>query len=797
MKIVILGTEGQLAQSFRKLTTQLANNTTQQSVVRPRNGTKNNTPPIIDLFSLNAQSPLSKCEFIFLKRDQIDFSQPEKVLAQLEFLKPNIVINSAAYTAVDKAETEKELAYQINALTPIRISHWCKENNALMIHYSTDYVFDGSGVEPKSENDPTNPVNYYGFTKRASEEGILQSGCPYLIFRISWVYNEVGTNFVKTMLRLGSQREELKIVNDQVGYPSYAQDIAGATLQIIENCLLQNIENGLVSLDNEKTSQPTFFKVEWPREIYHLSSHTHATSWFQFAQTIFQYGKELGFSLVVKNVIPITSAEFPTPAKRPLNSRLNSEKIRNGINIVLPDWKNSLLRCMQEMKKLESKETQDSGASTSIVKTAVILAGGKGTRLGAETAHLPKPMIDIEGKPLLQWQIEWLKDQGIHKVFFLTGHLSDVIEKHFKDGSQFGVKIEYVIEKEPLGTAGALAQLEPQIKEPFYVIYGDLFLNLDLSRINQFHTNTKGMGVLVVHPNDHPHDSDLVVVGDNSRITSMLPKPRPAGYYQNLVNAAVYLFEPTVFKYLRNRNGQDLARDVFPELVQKESVYAYSTPEYLKDMGTPDRLAKVRNDVKIKKPLKWCLTQPRPTAFIDRDGVICKHVPFLDDINDFELINGVPEAIRKLNQAGWLTIVVTNQSMLAMGKITQQELQEIHNKMETQLGDQGAWLDHIFYCPHHPDKGHEGEVPELKIICDCRKPETGMIKQAMQIYNVDLAKSVMIGDSWRDILLGKKMNFKTLGVKGGEGFIDKKTMAKVEPDIICETLLEAVNKVLA
>jgi dTDP-4-dehydrorhamnose reductase len=307
--ILILGSEGQLAQSFKNL-------------LSDRNAalTLKNVSPNDFLGS-------DFLEFKVLGRNEIDFINPDATIKKIAEYEPKWIINTAAYTMVDKAESEKELCFQINALTPIRIAHWCKEEHVNLIHYSTDYVFNGAGDVPWVETDKTDPINYYGQTKRASEEGIIQSECAHLIFRISWVYNYIGTNFVKTMLRLGAEREELKIVSDQVGYPSYAPDIAKATLE----CMLNFID-----------------KKSAPSELLHLSSSDH-TTWYQFAQTIFSKARTLGIPLKVKNVVPITTAEYPAPAKRILNSRLNSDKIKELYNITLPNWEKSLENCLTKL----------------------------------------------------------------------------------------------------------------------------------------------------------------------------------------------------------------------------------------------------------------------------------------------------------------------------------------------------------------------------------------------------------------------------------------------------------------
>jgi mannose-1-phosphate guanylyltransferase / phosphomannomutase len=432
----------------------------------------------------------------------------------------------------------------------------------------------------------------------------------------------------------------------------------------------------------------------------------------------------------------------------------------------------------------------------SIPQTAVILAGGKGTRLGSETRNLPKPMIDIDGKPLLQLQLEWLKSYGIKTVYLLTGHLTEVIHEYFEEFPVTGVDLQIIAEAAPLGTAGALGQLRDQLKEPFWVVYGDLVTWLSLDKIFAAHEKFGASHTLIVHPNDHPYDSDLVIVDSNSRVTKFLTKPHPPELIaRNLVNAAVYLLSPSIFNYISETNRGDLARDIFPNFILHEKVFAYSSPEYLKDMGTPDRLARVRNDWKSGKVKKLHGESPRPTVFLDRDGVVIEYVPEIHRHEDVKLRPGVAEAIQKLNRAGILVVVATNQPMIAKGLLTPEELDFIHAKIETLLGEKGAWIDKIYYCPHHPDKGFEGERPELKLECRCRKPNTGMLEQACEEFKIDRTQSWMIGDTWRDIECGQKFGLRTLGIKGGAGYpySEKK---KFEPEAVHDGLASAVEVIL-
>ena len=252
---------------------------------------------------------------------EADFTQPETVLAALEKYRPEIILNTAAYTAVDKAESEELAALQVNGLTPGVIAEWAAKHDALLVHYSTDYVFDGSGGNARNEAAPTAPLSAYGRTKLMGEREIAKAGGRYFIFRLCWVYDEDGKNFLNTMLRLGADREQLSVVADQIGAPTYAGDIAEATLQAMA-------------------------KPDAPSGIYHFCN-SGETSWHGFALAIFEEAAARGQAVKVQEVKAIATADYPTPAKRPLNSRLDCRKFREVFGWAqIPDWRSALNRCM-------------------------------------------------------------------------------------------------------------------------------------------------------------------------------------------------------------------------------------------------------------------------------------------------------------------------------------------------------------------------------------------------------------------------------------------------------------------
>lgn len=416
----------------------------------------------------------------------------------------------------------------------------------------------------------------------------------------------------------------------------------------------------------------------------------------------------------------------------------------------------------------------------------VIMAGGKGTRISSVASDIPKPMIKIEGIPVLEREIECLRDQGFDDIIITVSHLGNIIMDYFGDGSgkspatgkKFNVHIEYYFEKEPLGNAGALFKIKDKLTSDFLLLNADAMFDVDFNRFVNFHQKHGGLVTLFTHPNSHPYDSGLIITDSSGTVKKWLAKEdeRPQ-YYRNCVNAGLHVINPKVLEISgidadsvgkSGANGKnvkvDLDRQLLKPLAGTGKMFCYDSPEYVKDMGTPDRYRSVCNDFIDGRVSEKNLKNKQKAIFLDRDGTINKYVGFLRNIDDFELINGVAAAIRKINESGYLTIVVTNQPVLARGEVSFEELEEVHNKMETLLGKEGAYLDAIYYCPHHPDRGYEGERSELKINCECRKPKPGMLLKAAEDFNIDLSQSWMIGDGENDIRAGINAGCKTVWI---------------------------------
>lgn len=422
------------------------------------------------------------------------------------------------------------------------------------------------------------------------------------------------------------------------------------------------------------------------------------------------------------------------------------------------------------------------------------MAGGRGTRISSVANDIPKPMIRIGEKPVLEHEIECLREQGFADIIITVSHLGDVIMNYFGDGSAispvtkqpFGVNIEYFVEKEPLGNAGALFKLKDKLTEDFLLLNADAMFHVDFNRFVAYHRKREGLVTLFTHPNNHPYDSGLIIANKDGVVQQWLTKEdaRPK-YYCNRVNAGLHVISPVLLENEIKTAKIDLDRQLLKPLAGSGKMFCYDSPEYVKDMGTPERYCTVCKDYEDGKIGSKNLKNKQRAIFLDRDGTINKYVGFLRKTEDFELLDGVVEAIKRINASGYLAIVVTNQPVVARGEVNYEELDEIHKKMETLLGNAGAYLDKIYYCPHHPHKGYAGERQELKIECECRKPKPGMLIRAAEDFNIDLEKSWMVGDSQTDIEAGNAAGCRTILI--GE--------QQYGQDLTVDSLLEAVVSV--
>lgn len=437
----------------------------------------------------------------------------------------------------------------------------------------------------------------------------------------------------------------------------------------------------------------------------------------------------------------------------------------------------------------------------------VIMAGGKGTRISSITSDIPKPMIKIDNKPVLEHEIECLRSQGFNDIIITVSHLGYIIIDYFGNGTKvspvtgrpFGVNISYYNEEQPLGNAGALFKLRDRLTEDFLLLNADAIFDVDFNRMVEFHKTHNALVTLFTHPNSHPYDSGLILADENNAVVKWIAKDdERSEFYKNRVNAGLHVINPKVLDMFEinadvigkevdgRRVKVDLDSQLLKPLARTGTMFCYDSPEYVKDMGTPERFHVVSEDYIAGRVQAKNLSNKQKAIFLDRDGTINKYVGFLRDIEDFELIDGVVDAVKKINATGYLCIVITNQPVVARGEVTFDELKTIHNKMETLLGLEGCYVDSIYCCPHHPNQGYEGEVTELKFDCECRKPKPGMFMKAAKDYNIDLESSWMIGDSENDIKAGKNAGCKTALIGEGE----------FQQDVTVRSLVEFTEKFL-
>jgi histidinol-phosphate phosphatase family protein len=406
-------------------------------------------------------------------------------------------------------------------------------------------------------------------------------------------------------------------------------------------------------------------------------------------------------------------------------------------------------------------------------------------------------LIEVDGVPLLRRQIEALAKYGVDDVVLLVNHAADQIEA-FVAGANLPARVTLVDDGLPKGTAGATLACLHRLEDRFVVVYGDTLFDLDVAHMIAVHDAAGASATLLLHPNDHPADSDLVELDRDGWITAFHPCPHEPGLdFRNLVNAAFYVVEKQALApWVGRMNAGDFAKDLFPAALAEDArLKGHVSSEYIKDIGTPTRLDLAERHLRsglVGRARRECRQR---AVFIDRDGTLNNLNGHISRAQDLEVFAHVGAAVKRLNDAEYRVVLVTNQPALARGDCDEQGMARIHAKLETVLGLDGAYLDAIYYCPHHPDRGFAGEVQELKRECACRKPGTAMVESAARAMNIDLAQSWMIGDSTADIAMAERAGLRSVLVATGEGGRDGKWHA--EPTLRAADFPEAVDRVLA
>jgi histidinol-phosphate phosphatase family protein len=428
-----------------------------------------------------------------------------------------------------------------------------------------------------------------------------------------------------------------------------------------------------------------------------------------------------------------------------------------------------------------------------VIDCAVILAGGQGTRLASVTTSVPKVLVPVGGRPVLAHQLDLLAAAGFRDIRIFAGYLAEQIEAFVAASQWPELSISVEVETSPLGSAGAVIEKLDSLPEQFTVIYGDTMLAVDLPRMCRFHAQSAADITVFVHPNDHPFDSDLVETNSGGRITSFHSYPHQDGVcFRNVVSAALYIVTREALRPWAGKAQKcDFAKNLFPALLASGGcLFAYHSPEYIKDMGTPERLEKVERDF-LAGHIRGDLSgTPVPVVFLDRDGTLNIENGHIRSPDQFQLLPDVADALKLMRDSGYRLIVTTNQPVIARGEATEADIAAIHRKLEWELGLHGAFVDAIYYCPHHPDAGFPGERLELKLRCDCRKPATGMFELACRDLNIDIGRSWMIGDTTIDMEFARRAGLRSIIVATGCGGRDGK-FPEVRPNHQAATLSEA------
>ena len=386
----------------------------------------------------------------------------------------------------------------------------------------------------------------------------------------------------------------------------------------------------------------------------------------------------------------------------------------------------------------------------------IIIAGGQGTRIASVNSEIPKAMIPVCGKPVIEHQVEMAKRYGFTELIFLIGYLGEQIEHYFGDGSQWEVHIDYYHETKPLGTAGAIAEVRDRLSDDFFVFYGDTVMDVDLRRMETFHKEHKADATLFVHPNDHPYDSDIIILDKEHRVMNIATKPHADNFVShNMVNAALFIFNKKIVNCIEKGIKTHIEKNILPECINRGMrLYGYLSSEYVKDMGTPERYDETCKAWKSGLVASLNMSNKRKAVFLDRDGVINKDNGLVYQPSQLVLIDGVEDALRYIHHKGYLAVVVTNQSVIARNLCTFDELDAINAYMETLLGKRNAYIDALYFCPHHPHSGYPEERKEYKIVCNCRKPAPGLLLKAAKELHINLSESMMIGDMASDVQAG-------------------------------------------
>jgi len=415
--------------------------------------------------------------------------------------------------------------------------------------------------------------------------------------------------------------------------------------------------------------------------------------------------------------------------------------------------------------------------------------------------RIPKALLPVGGVPIIFRQMRVLRREGITRVTVLGGHRGERLAPALEgEAAALGLALRIIVEPIPLGTAGCLVAIDPGEEETL-IVYGDMLFDIALDPLREFHRRQQAVLTIVAHPNDHPRTSDLIVE-DDDLVRAILPHPRADRVdYRNLVPGGVYLASPKFFAHLNPNTTLDMVHELLPTLLAAGArIAAYNTPEYLRDVGSPSRHDIAERDLFADRVETANKHHLRPALFFDCDGVLNEEPGPTGAVtpDDVKVIPGSGAALRRARERGRLAVAITNRPQIAKGFVTFEGLAHILGRLEAELAAKGGVLDRIYVCPHHPDRGFAGEIAALKVKCECRKPGTLLLQRAVSELPIDKRRSILIGDSLRDIGAARNFGIWAYGVRTGAGCRDKERYLQENgtppaPDLIFENVAEAVD----
>jgi mannose-1-phosphate guanylyltransferase/phosphomannomutase len=394
---------------------------------------------------------------------------------------------------------------------------------------------------------------------------------------------------------------------------------------------------------------------------------------------------------------------------------------------------------------------------------AVIIGGGQGTRI-KKVFKNPKFLLKIKKKNLLERQLSLLtKLPKIRKIFL---SINEKYKEKIKIKKFYKRKVSIISERKPLGTAGCLSLIKKEKFNDVLIIFADLLINFNFKEFIEFHKKRKSAATICIHPNNHPEDSDMVEITERGELIKFYKKPHKQKLFiNNRCMSGIFIFNKKILNFIKNNKKSDISKNLIPKIIKKKiKIFAYHNTGLIKDIGTPKRLleAKKLYNLRIKKK--------RPAIFLDRDGVLNKEAKNEKFSNPLNFYSDTINAIKLINNSLYYAIIITNQPAIAKNFITEKKIIQQHKYLEQKLGENRAYINDIFFCPHHPKKGFKNENKKFKIYCECRKPKPGMILSAQKKYNIDLKKSFFIGNNKVDILAAKAAGVQPILIRSKEKF---------------------------